>query len=55
MGFPGVDLILPCLAIALTNTQVVPIDGALIVGTGFEHCFYEMSEFNPNKPDTINM
>ena len=27
VGFPDVDLILPCLAIALTNTQVLPIDG----------------------------
>ena len=28
VGFPGVDLILPCLTIALTNIQVLPIDGA---------------------------
>ena len=27
VGFPNVDLILPCLATALTNTQVLPIDG----------------------------
>ena len=26
VGFSNVDLILPCLAIALTNTQVLPID-----------------------------
>ena len=28
VGFPGVDLILPCLTGALTNTQVFPTDGA---------------------------
>ena len=28
VGFPDVDLILPCLAAALTNTQVLPTDGA---------------------------
>ena len=28
MGFPSVDLILPSLAVALTNTQVLLIDGA---------------------------
>ena len=28
MGFLGVDLILPCLIVALTNTQVFPTDGA---------------------------
>ena len=28
MGFLGVDLILPCLIVALTNTQVLPTDGA---------------------------
>ena len=27
VGFLGVDLILPCLTVALTNTQVLPIDG----------------------------
>ena len=27
MGFLGVDLILPCLIVALTNTQVLPTDG----------------------------
>ena len=26
VGFPGVDLILPCLTVALTNTQVLPTD-----------------------------
>ena len=26
MGFLGVDLILPCLTVALTNTQVLPTD-----------------------------
>ena len=28
VGFLGVDLILPGLTVALTNTQVLPIDGA---------------------------
>ena len=28
VGFLGVDLILPCLTVVLTNTQVLPIDGA---------------------------
>ena len=28
VGFLGVDLILPCLTIALTNKQVLPTDGA---------------------------
>ena len=28
VGFPNVDLILPCLAVALANTQVLPTDGA---------------------------
>ena len=27
MGFPGVDRILPCPTVALTNTQVLPTDG----------------------------
>ena len=27
VGFLGVDLILPCLTVALTNTQVLPTDG----------------------------
>ena len=27
-GFPGVDLILPCLTVALTGIQVLFIDGA---------------------------
>ena len=27
VGFPNVDLILPCLAVALANTQVLPTDG----------------------------
>ena len=26
-----------------------------IVGTGFEHYSFEMSEFKPNKPDTMNL
>ena len=28
MGFLAVDLILPCLTITLSNTQVLPTDGA---------------------------
>ena len=28
VGFLGVDLILPCLTVALTSTQVLPTDGA---------------------------
>ena len=28
VGFPGVDLILPCLIVALTNTQVLLTNGA---------------------------
>ena len=28
VGFPGVDLILPCLTVTLTSTQVLPTDGA---------------------------
>ena len=28
VGFPGVDLILPCLTIALTSIQVLPTDDA---------------------------
>ena len=27
----------------------------IVVGTGFEHYSYEMSEFKPNKPDRMNL
>ena len=27
----------------------------IIVGNGFEHYSYEMSEFKPNKSDTMNL
>ena len=47
-----------CLVLYLANATFLGrkiIQKYAIVGTRFEHYSYEMSEFKPNEPSTMNL
>ena len=54
MGFLRVDLILPCLTVALTNTQVLPTDGTNCRVTTCGPCPKCMDSWS-NEPNTMNL
>ena len=54
MNLFGVDLIPPCLTVALTSTQVLPIDGANCKATIFRPS-PKSDEGWPGEPSTMNL